>query len=123
MGFVVSGFALAILIIGALGLANPEALTSFVRRWQTAHGMWVAAGFRCAFGVAAWLAASSSRAPLALQVLGVVLVLSGIALPLLGRSRFVAILSWWERRSAAFKRAWAGVAVVCGGLLLWLVTV
>lgn len=123
MSFVVSGFALAMLIVGILGLASPEALMSFVRRWQTPGGMWAAAGIRIAFGVAAWSAAPSSRAPLALQVLGVVSGLSGIALPCLGPSRFVAILSWWERRSAAVKRAWAGVAVVVGGFVLWLVTV
>lgn len=123
MGFIVSGFALAILIVGALGLVSPEALMSFVRRWQTPAGMWAAAGARLAFGVSVWFAAPSSRAPLALQLLGAVLVLSGMAFPLLGLSRLAAILSWWERRSAGFKRTWAGVAVVFGGFLLWSVTV
>lgn len=123
MGFVVSGFALAILVVGALGLASPEALMSFVRRWQTPSGIWAAAGFRIAFGVAVWLAAPSSRVPAVLQVLSVVSVISGIALPLLGLSRFVAVLSWWEVRSAGFKRAWAGVACAFGGFLLWSVIV
>ncbi len=123
MGFLVSGFALAILVVGALGLASPDALRSFVRRWQRPAGIWAAAGFRVAFGVAVWLAAPPSRAPVVLQVLGVVSVLSGVALLLLGASRFVAILSWWECRSAGWKRAWAGVAVVFGGFVLRLVTV
>ena len=123
MGFVVSGFGLAILIIGALGLASPEALRPFVRRWQTPAGMWVAAGVRFAFGVALWLAAPSSRVPAVLQVLGVFSVISGLVLPLLGLSRFTAILSWWERRSVGFKRAWAGVACAGGAFLLWLVIV
>ena len=123
MGFVVSGFALAILVVGAMGVASPAALMSFVRRWQTASGIWAAAGFRIAFGVAAWSAAPASRTPVVLQVLGVVSIVSGIALPLLGLSRFVAILSWWERRSVRFKRVWAGVACAFGGFLLWSVIV
>ncbi len=123
MSFVVAGFSLAIMAIGALGLASPEALMSFVRRWQTPLGIWVAAGFRIAFGVAVWLAAPSSRTPIVLQILGAVSVASGIALPFVGLSRFAAIVSWWERRSAGFKRAWAGVACAFGGFLLWSVTV
>jgi hypothetical protein len=123
MGFVVSGFALAILVVGAMGVASPAALMSFVRRWQTASGIWAAAGVRIAFGVAAWSAAPASRAPVVLQVLGAVSILSGIALPLLGLSRLAAVVSWWERRSVGFKRVWAGVACACGAFLLWSVIV
>ena len=123
MGFVVSGLALAILVIGALGLASPDALTSFVRRWKTPLGVWIAAGARVAFGLALWSAAPSSRIPDALRVLAAVAVAAGLALPLLGLSRFAAILAWWERRSAGFKRAWAGAACAVGGFLLWSVTV
>jgi hypothetical protein len=123
MGFVVSGFALAILVVGALGLASPEALMSFVRRWKAPLGIWMAAGIRVAFGIALWLAAPSSRVPAVLQILAAVAVMVGIALPLLGLSRFEAILSWWERRSVRFKRAWAGVACAFGGFLLWSVIV
>ena len=123
MSFVVAGFSLAIMAIGALGLASPEALMAFVRRWQTPVGIWAAAGFRVAWGVAGWLAAPSARTPIVLQILGAVSVMSGIALPTVGLSRFAAIISWWERRSARFKRAWAGVACAFGGFLLWSVTV
>jgi hypothetical protein len=123
MGFVVSGFALAILVVGAMGVASPAALMSFVRRWQTASGIWAAAGVRIAFGVAAWSAAPASRAPVVLQVLGAVSILSGIALPLLGLSRLAAVVSWWERRSVGFKRVWAGVVCACGAFLLWSVIV
>jgi hypothetical protein len=123
VSFLVSAFSLAIMVVGALGLASPDALMSFVRRWQTPSGIWVAAAFRVTFGIALWLAAPASRVPLVLQILGAVSITSGIALPLLGLSRFAAIVSWWERRSAAFKRLWAGVAFAFGGFLLWSVIV
>jgi len=123
MSFLVAAFSLAILVVGALGLASPDALMAFVRRWQTPSGMWVAAAFRVTFGTALWLAAPASRVPIVLRILGAVSITSGVALPLLGLSRFAAIVSWWERRSAAFKRRWAGVAFLFGGFLLWLVIV
>jgi hypothetical protein len=123
MTALVSAFSLAILVIGALGLVKPGALLSFVRRWQTPLGISVAAAFRVTFGIALWLAAPPSRVPLVLQILGAVSVTSGMALLLLGLSRFAAIVSWWERRSAAFERLWAGVAFAFGGFLLWSVIV
>jgi hypothetical protein len=106
-----------------MGVASPAALRSFVRRWQTSSGIWAAAGVRVAFGVAAWSAAPASRTPVVLQVLGVVSIVSGIALPLLGPSRFAAVVSWWERRSVGFTRGWAGVACALGAFLLWSVIV
>jgi len=121
MSFVVAGFSLAILAIGVLGLASPDALMAFVRRWQTPLGIWIAAAFRVTFGVVFWLAAPSSRVPVLLKILGAVSVLSGVALPLLGLSRFEAIVSWWAGRSAVFKRMWAVVALAFGGFLLWAV--
>jgi hypothetical protein len=123
MSFVVAGFSLAVFVIGALGLARPDALMSFVRRWQTPLGIWVAAALRIAFGIALWLAAPSSRTPVVLQVLGVLSLLAGVALPVLGLSRVAAIVSWWERRSAACQRVWAGAACLFGAFLLWSVTV
>jgi hypothetical protein len=122
MSFVVAAFSLAIIVIGALGLASPSALTAFVRHWQTRSGMWMAAAFRVTFGIALWLAAPSSRFPVLLAVFGALSVVSGVVLPLLGLTRLDAIVSWWVNRSATFKRMWAGVAVLVGGFLLWAVT-
>jgi hypothetical protein len=119
MDLLVSAFGLAILVIGLLGVMRPDALLSFVRRWQTWSGVWTAAVLRVAFGAALWLTAPSSRTPVTLQVLGVVSLVSGVALPLLGVSGFAAIVRWWARQSAAFRRAWAGVACAVGGFVLW----
>jgi hypothetical protein len=123
MSFLVSAFGLAIVVIGMLGLVNPDALVSFVRRWQTWPGVWTAAALRVVFGVALWLTAPPSRTPVTLQVLGVVSLVSGAALPLLGVSGFAAIVVWWSRRPAAFRRVWAGVAGAVGGFVLWSVSV
>jgi hypothetical protein len=123
MGFLASAFGLAIVVIGLLGVMRPDALLSFVRRWQTWPGVWTAAALRVAFGAALWLAAPSSRTPVALQVLGAVSLVSGVALPLLGVSGLAAIVRWWARQSATFRRAWAGVACAVGAFVLWSVIV
>jgi hypothetical protein len=91
MGFLVSAFGLAIVVIGLLGLVSPDALLPFVRRWQTWPGVWTAAALRVGFGAALWLAAPS-RTPVALQVPGVESVSGGPAAT--GRLRFAAIVVW-----------------------------
>ncbi len=123
MSFLVAVFSLGVMIVGLLGLASPDALTAFVRRWQTPLGIWFAAVLRLAFGGALWLAAPSSRLPVFLKVLGVASVASGVALPLLGLERLEAIISWWARRSVVVQRMWAGVALAFGAFVLWAVTV
>ena len=123
MSLVISTFGVAIVAMGALGVASPGALATFARRWQTPLGMWTAAVLRVGLGVALWVAAPSSRTPAVFQFLGVLSIVSGVVLPFLGLSRVAAILTWWTGRSPVFQRTWAGAAVAFGGFLLWASTV
>jgi hypothetical protein len=46
-------------------------------------------------------------------------VVSALALPLVGVSRFKSMLSWWSSQSPGFMRVWLAVAVVVGVFILW----
>jgi hypothetical protein len=105
--------------MGILGLTSPARMVSFVSRWQSKTGLWVAFIIRLAFGISLWLVAPASRAPGVLQVLAVVSVVSAIVLPLIGVSRFKSILSWWLGRSPGLMRVWLAVALVLGVFILW----
>jgi hypothetical protein len=107
--------------LGLYGILSPSGLMSFASRWRSKTGFWGASSGRVVFGVILWLAAPSSRVPLALQVLGAVGVVSGVMLPLIGFSRYQALLSWWSRQSQGFVRVWAAAAVIMGGFILWAV--
>ena len=61
----------------------PSSIISFVSRWQTQAGLYLAAIIRIVLGVASLFTASTSRAPLYLHILGVVAVVAGIATPFL----------------------------------------
>jgi len=106
-------------VMGVLGLVSPAKMVSFVSRWQSKTGLWVASIIRLVFGISLWLVAPTSRAPVVLQVLAVVSVVSALVLPLIGVSRFKSILSWWSSRSPVFMRVWLAVAVVFGVFILW----
>lgn len=116
---IVSVVSIFVAGMGVLGLASPARMVSFVSRWQSKTGLWVAFIVRLAFGISLWLVAPTSRAPVVLQVLAVVSVVSAFVLPLVGVSRFKSMLSWWSSQSPGFMRVWLAVAVVVGVFILW----
>ena len=105
--------------MGVLGLTSPARMVRFVSRLQSKTGLWGASIVRLAFGISLWLVAPTSRAPIVLQVLAVVSVVSALVLPLVGVSRFKSMLSWWSSQSPGFMRVWSAVAVVVGVFILW----
>ena len=116
---IVSVVSIFVASMGVLGLASPARMVSFVSRWQSKTGLWVAFIVRLAFGISLWLVAPTSQASVILQVLAVVSVVSALVLPLVGVSRFKSILSWWSSQSPAFMRVWSAVVVVVGVFILW----
>ena len=67
-------------------------------------------------------AASGSRFPDALGVLGVISILAALVASALGFDRLRAFVQWWAARPAGFIRAWALVAVAFGVFLVYAVS-
>lgn len=105
--------------IGALGVIRPEALVAIARLFQTPTGLYVAAGLRIVFGVALLVAASTSRAPAVISVLGIVVLVAGLIAPFVGPERVRAIVDWWSSLGPLVMRAWAAFALAFGCLLTW----
>lgn len=114
-------FAIFIAGLGVYGLVSPRRLLSFVALWRSRAGLWTAAGVRVAFGLALWLVAPYGHVPLALKILGSLMIAAGVALPLMGLVRFEAILDWWCALPAKFQRVWMTAAAMFGLFLLWAV--
>jgi len=116
---IVALVSLFVLGIGLFGLGSPAGMVAFMSRWRSKTGLWAASVFRLVFGLALWIVAPTSRAPMGLHVLAALSVRTALVLPFVGVSRFASILSWWCRQSPAFVRAWSAVAVILGIFLLW----
>jgi hypothetical protein len=122
MTFLVVLFAVIMVSIGGYGIASPEGLVAFVRRFEGQPGVWIGAAVRIVFGFALWRAGPSSRTPAVLGVLGMISLVSGIALPFIGAERLTRLVAWWSGRSAVFLRTWSAAAIAVGILLFWSTT-
>ncbi len=107
------------LLMGVWGVLVPARLADFVIRFGSKSGLWVAAGIRLVFGLALWFAAPASRAPLLLQVLGVLALVAAVVLPFLGVERFKRLIDWWTALSPNAMRFNSLFAVAVGAAILW----
>lgn len=111
--------AVFMVLLGAWGVLAPSRITDFANRFSSKGGLWFASGIRLVLGFALWFAAPQSRAPLLLQVLGVVAIIAAAVIPLMGVDRFKAMIGWWAELSSASQRAWSVLAVAFGAAILW----
>lgn len=121
MAFVALVLSLLVALLGALGVVAPERLLDVVRRFQTPAGLYAAAAIRLVLGLALLLAAPASRAPEAVRILGVFIVVAGVITPFFGIERFRRLLEWWSALGPGLVRAWAVFALVFGLLLAYTV--
>jgi hypothetical protein len=122
MAFLVSMFGGLIVGIGLFGLIRPRGLVEFIRStWESPSGLPIAVTLRLVLGATLLAAAASSRFPLALSALGVLMILTAAALPILGADRFRDFVQWWVERPGPILRAWSGVAILFGALLIYAV--
>lgn len=116
----ISGFlGVLTLLMGIWGVLAPSRIMAFVTRFGSTGGLWFAAGIRLVFGLALWFAAPASRAPILLQVLGVVALVAAFLIPFMGVDRFRALIEWWTKLSSLAMRAWCLLAVGFGAIILW----
>ncbi len=112
-------FAVFVLLMCAWGVILPSRIVAFATRWANQRGLWVAALLRIAFGAALWFAAPASRAPLLLQVLGILTFLAGVSLPMIGLDRFTKLIEWSVERPPIVVRLWCLFGIGLGGAILW----
>lgn len=110
---------LLIVVQGIFGMFRPDAFLGLVREFQYPPVIYVAAIVRVVFGLVLVFAASASRATMLLQVLGVFIVVGGLLTPYFGIYFAHLILGWWSDGGGVMVRAWATLALVLGGFIVY----
>jgi uncharacterized membrane protein YidH (DUF202 family) len=97
------GCGLCIAAVGVVGIAAPSGLVWLAQHFVSAGAFYVIASVRIAFGLILISAASASRSPTALRLLGYVIVILGITTALtgllaIGQARDT--IEWWMQQGA-----------------------
>lgn len=121
MKLLVMVIGLLIAAMGILGIAAPSVPLQFARSLLTPSALYIVAVIRVCFGLLLMWVASGSRAPIALRVLGVLIVIAGVITPFFGVERSRAVLDWWSSQGTAFMRVGMGFAVVFGLFVVYAV--
>jgi hypothetical protein len=111
-------FGVVIALLGLLGAFRPKPLRAFVGSFRSIGMLYFAATIRIALGIVLLLAAPTCRFTIALYVLGVVTLFSGLLLPMLGKVRFAALIGWWLSLSDGSIRATMVLAILLGTFLI-----
>jgi hypothetical protein len=105
--------------VGLAGMAAPSIFLEVGRLLQTPSALYLVAVIRIAMGALLLWAASASRVPRTLRVIGAIVVVAGLITPLIGVERVQAALTWWAHGGQLLMRAIPGVLVALGGFLIY----
>lgn len=105
--------------VAAWVLVQPGGLIDFAHVFLTPVGLWIAVALRLCIGAVLWVAATGSRAPLALRVLAALVFVSGLALPVIGLERMQALADWGAALDPLALRFVALVTAGLGAFVLW----
>ena len=113
---------LLVVAAGIIIVTAPDGFVAIAELFTTSVGLYVAAMIRVAFGVILWRASGASRAPTALRIVGILVVIAGVTTPLVGVERARAMFSWIVGEGPTVMRAMGAVILLAGGLLIFAFT-
>jgi hypothetical protein len=115
--------ALLILVVGAVGIVVPSAFVWIAPHFLTSGAFYAIGAVRVAFGLVLISVAAVSRAPKTLRVVGVLVLIAGIATALTGlvaMERARALIEWWLQRGSGALRLTGALVLAIGGFLAYL---
>lgn len=115
-------FGLFVVTVGVVGMLAPSSLVWIAQHSVTSGAFYLIAVVRLAVGLALISAASASRAPKALRIVGYVIVVAGLATALtglVGMERARTIIGWWLDQGAGLIRVTSVVLVAFGGFVVY----
>jgi len=114
--------ALLIFALGVGGVLEPSGLVWIAQHSLTSGVFFAVAAVRVAFGVVLISAAAVSRAPTAMRILGIVVVIAGITtavMALVGMGVARQIVEWWLLQGYVIVRLSAALILVLGAFVAY----
>jgi hypothetical protein len=111
----------AIAVLGALLLIKPALVHDLTRLLADKTGMWIVASIRAVLSLGLLAAASESKAPMLLRILGLLILIVAIVMPILGVDRHRRMIDWWLARARTVQMLAGVAAFVLGVALIYLI--
>jgi hypothetical protein len=111
----------AIAVFGVIVLVKPALSHELTRLFTDKTGLWVATAIRAVLGLGLLAAASDSKAPMLLRILGLLILIVAIAMPILGLERHRKMIDWWLARTRTVEMLCGAASFVFGIGLIYLI--
>ena len=119
MAIIVSILGVLIWLIGFIGLARPDLLTTMIGNWQGPSRFYTAVSVRLVLGVVLIAVAPQCKLQTLVFVFGVISIAAAVTIAILGRKRLDAFIVWWLSCSKSLVRISAVFAMTVGALLMY----
>lgn len=111
----------AIAAMGVVVIVKPALAHDLTRLLADKTGMWIATAIRAVLGLGLLAAASESKSPMLLRILGLLILTLAIATPIVGLDRHRRMIDWWLARKRTVEIMCGGAAFVFGVALIYLI--
>ena len=108
-----------VVLASAISFAVPDLRLSLEHSVMTPTGLYAIAALRIAIGLVFVFAASASRAPRTLRVLGLIVIIAGLSTPWFGAVRARTVVNWLASAGPLLMRLDAVVGMALGGFLVY----
>jgi uncharacterized protein YjeT (DUF2065 family) len=111
--------AALMVLLGLTGVLWPEGLMQFATYSFSRTGLYVAAAARIVLGGLLFFAASATRTPKTIRVIGLIILVAGIATALIPSDRAQLMKDWWLARGPDTLRIVACFPLAVGVFVAW----
>ena len=109
------------MVAGLALIVAPGVVAIIAPAMVTPRGLLLVAAGRIAIGLLMLHVAAGSRAPRVVQILGVIVLIDGIATPFFGAARARILMAWWFARGPRAIRGVGVLAMLFGGFIAYVV--
>jgi hypothetical protein len=122
VSLIVAALGALVVVLGLVGLAQPDRFRTLFDVLHSRTRYWLAIGIRLAVGGLLWWLAEELKHPEVVRVLAGLAVLAAIVLLLMGRERLDRMVNWWLALSNGILRVSAAFAAAFGAYLVYVAT-
>lgn len=105
--------------LGAWIVVQPGGLVDLAAVFLRADRLWLVIALRLTVGALMWVAAAGSRTPRTLKVLGALMIVSGLAIPVVGLEGVRAIADWGAGLRPVGLRVAGLITLAFGSFIVW----